>query len=107
MIETLLLATGLFIMALIFHEIGHLKRLQKTHPKATITYDLRGLWTGEEWMYEKLPKKEKRMIYLDGILWGFFPLLALLLHSLLFGTIAIAIYLYGCKTDLKLLWRTL
>jgi len=101
MIVEVIIGVIIFLWSILLHELGHLKQLRRHYPEANVKLKNFTFEVGEEWMYDSLTHKERRKIYLDGILWGLLPLLGFTIISFWFGIIFIALYLYGSMSDLK------
>ena len=94
-----------FIAAIAMHEIGHLRELKTHFKKVSLTWDGKDLLVGTERMYRALHPLDAGAVYLWGILWGFLPLTLLVFIDRWGFLTTAAVYLYGCKHDMKQLWN--
>lgn len=97
---------GLFIIAMLIHELGHLKALRQHHPKAVITWDGKEFKVGEEWMYYNLTPSDYSDVFTAGIGIGLLPILGGLFLLNPWVVLGMAtFYLWGSWSDIKALWR--
>ena len=104
MIVEMIVTIALFINALLVHEFFHLWVGTKYNPN-TFTIWRKGTL---ETHSRHLTKIQKINMIWAGVLAGYFALLPILgyMGDTMFLLLT-AVYLYGCKWDLKLMWRLL
>lgn len=106
-LETLfwILETLLWIIAaIVWHEYGHVLFFKESGVQVKIRFSKGRIMIGETKDYSKLTKKEKRNMYFSGIVLGMFPLL-IAYHTNPPYFFLIPLYLFGCKKDIRNIWR--
>jgi len=104
-----LASIGLFVLAIILHELGHYAYfVYKLKKRVTITfkYTKKGykLTVGTPKDYVGLKRKALVGIYASGILTGFIPI-AITAVSIWPFSVFIFPYLVGCRKDLKNIYK--
>ena len=91
-----------FVMAIMYHEAGHLMILRERFKKARINWRKGELSVGEEWMYDKLQPGERVKVYAYGIFLGLIPLWAMTMTiPILLSLPYMAAYAIGILSDIK------
>lgn len=110
MFKIIILYFLLLVGAVIWHEIGHLIALKKADKKdARLRFykDYRGRWKLKAGIirdYNGLTSKQFKDVYFYGLYFGLAVVLAgTIINKLLIG--GIPLYIYGCRNDIKNLWR--
>jgi hypothetical protein len=105
LILAIIIAFGIFICSILFHELGHLLYFNKVlKKKVKVNFERAGLFgnlvIGTEEDYKDLTTKQYTDLLQIGIVFGFIPILLGMLINLWYGAIIVP-YLMGCKSDLK------
>lgn len=92
-------------VAVLAHEVGHVLAFKDLGRDVKLRYENKYIVVGEAADYITLKKGQYAYVLACGILAGFIPIIifGLYIHPLLY--IFIAPYLFGCKEDIKNLWR--
>lgn len=113
MINDLLIGIGVYILAIIFHEIGHfIFYVERKRPvKFTIEWDTKKLWvyTGNAKIYPKMSLGNRIAANLSGVVFGFIPLIVAAQLVPIYMILFIP-YIMGCKGDIEkagYLWKQL
>ena len=100
-IEMISMTIILCFVSLIAHEEGHRQSLKRMGYDASVERDKKGFFVR---IPEELTTKQKKLVLLDGILFGLVPLALLMIFYPIMGLMMLP-YLAGCRKDIAYLFK--